>query len=155
MSCWATIEIPAGSYNEYELDDHGRLFLDWVAVEPFPANYGSIENTLAEDGDQLDVLVITDEPIIAMTRVEIKPVGVMYMIDNHEEDYKLVAVAKTDDNYNKVASTDEFAPDFRDKIQAFFKNFKDATNTPVSFKGWGDAKDAEKLIVESQKRFKK
>lgn len=154
MSIWATIEIPAGLRNKYELDANGNLFLDCVAVVPFPANYGSVAGTLAEDNDELDVLVVTDEPLVALSKVNIRPIAVLKMIDDGELDYKLVAVPVNDYTKNHMLSVNDFGSDFEEKIQIFFQTIKDATNTPVRFEGWGGKEEAEKIIAAAQERFK-
>ncbi len=153
MSLWATIEIPQGLKNKYELDSNGKLLLDWVANRPFPANYGSIEGALAEDGDELDVLVVTDEPLLALSRVEIRPLGYLKMIDNGEVDNKLLAVALNDSTKASLQSIADFEEKFLVEIQEFFQAIKDFTNTPVQFSGWGTKGEVDSLIAHCQQKY--
>ena len=120
----AVIEIPEGSLNKYELGQDGSLFLDWVMPIPFPTNYGSILNTLGGDGDMLDVMLITDNPLPVLCKVKIRPIGVLKMIDNNEEDYKVVAVAVKDQSKAKIVELSDLPPDFKPKVEMFFKHIK-------------------------------
>ena len=94
----AVIEIPLGSSNKYELDKaSGLLKLDRVlhSAVHYPANYGFIPQTLADDGDPLDVLILSCEPVYPLTLVTARPIGLMTMIDQDELDYKIIAVGIT------------------------------------------------------------
>ena len=153
MSIWATIEIPEGSKNKYELSEDGGIILDWVAVVPFPANYGSISGTLVEDGDELDVLVVTDEPLVPLVKVEIRPIGCLQMIDNHEVDYKVIAVATQDRTKADVKEVEDIGSDFKDQVQTFFQTIKDAVNDPVDFEGWLNAEQKKDYVQKALENF--
>ena len=105
----AVIEIPKGSRCKYELDKYtGLLRLDRVLYTSthYPANYGFIPRTFADDGDPLDVLVLCNEPIHPLTLVRVYPIGVMRMLDDGHIDDKIIAIPFTDPTYNNIRSID-------------------------------------------------
>ena len=107
---YAVIEISKGGKNKYELDkETGMLKLDRVLFTSthYPANYGFIPRTFADDGDPLDVLVLCSETIQPMTLVECKPIGVLNMVDNDSCDEKIIAVPVNDPNYNCYSDISE------------------------------------------------
>jgi inorganic pyrophosphatase len=123
----AVIEIPKGSENKYELDkDTGLLRLDRVLYTSthYPANYGFIPRTYADDGDPLDVLVICAEPINPLTLVQVYPIGVMRMLDGGRLDDKIIAVPFLDPNYNTIKHIDDLPPHIFDEMLHFFKVYK-------------------------------
>ena len=123
----AVIEIPKGSKNKYELDkDTGLLRLDRVLYTSthYPANYGFIPRTYADDGDPLDVLVICAEPINPLTLVQVYPIGVMRMLDGGRMDDKIIAVPFLDPNYNTIKHIDDLPPHIFDEMLHFFKVYK-------------------------------
>ena len=123
----AVIEIPKGSKNKYELDkDTGLLRLDRVLYTSthYPANYGFIPRTYADDGDPLDVLVICAEPINPLTLVQVYPIGVMRMLDGGRLDDKIIAVPFLDPNYNTIKHIDDLPPPIFDEMLHFFKVYK-------------------------------
>ncbi len=123
----AVIEIPKGGKNKYELDkETGLLRLDRVLYTSthYPANYGFIPRTYADDEDPLDVLVICAEPINPMTLVQVYPIGVMRMLDNGRMDDKIIAVPFSDPNYNQIKHIDELPSHIFDEMLHFFKVYK-------------------------------
>ena len=123
----AVIEIPKGGKNKYELDkETGLLRLDRVLYTSthYPANYGFIPRTYADDEDPLDVLVICAEPINPMTLVQVYPIGVMRMLDNGRMDDKIIAVPFSDPNYNQIKHIDELPAHIFDEMLHFFKVYK-------------------------------
>ena len=123
----AVIEIPKGSKNKYELDkDTGLLRLDRVLYTSthYPANYGFIPRTYADDGDPLDVLVICAEPISPLTLVQVYPIGVMRMLDGGRMDDKIIAVPFLDPNYNTIKHIDDLPPHILEEMRHFFKVYK-------------------------------
>ena len=123
----AVIEISKGSRCKYELDKHtGLLRLDRVLYTSthYPASYGFIPRTFADDGDPLDVLVLCNEPIQPLTLVRVYPIGVMRMLDDGHIDDKIIAVPFTDPNYNGYRSIDELPSHIFDEIMHFFKVYK-------------------------------
>ena len=123
----ALIEIPKGSKAKYELDkDTGLLRLDRVLYTStvYPANYGFIPRTLADDGDPLDVLVLCNEPIFPMTLVTCMPIGVIKMIDGGELDEKIIAVPLNDPNYKHYYDIKELPQHIFDEMMHFFEVYK-------------------------------
>ncbi|KKL55250.1 hypothetical protein LCGC14_2257270, partial [marine sediment metagenome] len=147
---YVAIEIPAySSPVKYELDkDMGALLVDRFMATPmfYPANYGFIPHTLADDGDPLDVLVVTPHPVEAGSIIRCRPVGVLNMEDEAGGDAKLVAVPhdKLTRAYTDVKEIDDLPKLLRDQIQHFFENYK--TLEPgkwVKVQGWDNAAAAK------------
>ena len=146
------IEIPKGSKCKYELDKHtGLLRLDRILYTSthYPANYGFIPRTYADDGDPLDVLVIGMEPIYPMTLIDVYPIGVMRMIDGGNLDDKIIAVAVSDPNYNKIKSIDELPPHIFDEIMHFFTVYKQLENKQTAVRELFGPDEARKIIAEA------
>ena len=121
------IEIPKGSKTKYELDkETGLLRLDRVLYTStvYPANYGFIPHTLADDGDPLDVLVLCNESIFPMTLVTCMPIGVIKMVDGDELDEKIIAVPVNDPNYKHYYDIKELPPHLFDEMMHFFEVYK-------------------------------
>lgn len=133
----AVIEISKGSSCKYELDKYtGLLRLDRVLYTSthYPANYGFIPRTYADDGDPLDVLVLCPEPIMPMTLVRVFPIGVMRMIDGGALDDKIIAVPFSDPNYNRITSIDELPHHIFDEMMHFFTVYKQLENKQTAVK---------------------
>jgi inorganic pyrophosphatase len=123
----ACIEISKGSKKKYELDkETGMLILDRVLYTSthYPANYGFIPKTYADDNDPLDVLVLCQEVIDPLTLVKCYPIGVMKMIDSDEVDEKIIAIASNDPSMNHYKDIDELPKHLFDEIQHFFEVYK-------------------------------
>ena len=123
----ALIEIPKGSKAKYELDKAtGILKLDRVLYTStvYPANYGFIPRTFADDGDPLDVLVLTNEVIYPMTLVQCYPIGVIKMIDNGDLDEKIIAIPVKDPSYNGYYDIHELPQHIFDEMMHFFEVYK-------------------------------
>ncbi len=123
----ALIEIPKGSKAKYELDkETGILRLDRVLYTStvYPANYGFIPRTYADDGDPLDVLVLTNEVIHPMTLVTCYPIGVIKMIDGGELDEKIIAIPVRDPSYNEYYDIHELPKHIFDEMMHFFEVYK-------------------------------
>jgi inorganic pyrophosphatase len=123
----AVIEIPQGSKNKYELDkETGMLMLDRILYTSthYPANYGFIPRTYADDFDPLDVVVISAEPIHPMTLVRCYPIGVIKMLDNGRADEKIIAVPFSDPNYNGYRSIFSLPRHIYDEMSHFFTVYK-------------------------------
>ncbi|MDA1307942.1 MAG: inorganic diphosphatase [Acidobacteria bacterium] len=126
----AVIEIPAGSFTKYEIDKTtGYLVVDRFQSMPvaYPANYGTIPSSLAGDGDPLDVLVLTREPIVPGAFIRVRLIGVLRMIDGGAEDDKVIAVpiADVDPHYDAVRTITDLPESERQRIEAFFRVYKD------------------------------
>ncbi len=150
------IEIRRGEKNKYELDkDSGELILDRVnAVSMgYPTDYGYVPDTLCEDGDPLDGLLVIDESAPHGVVVPARAIGVLYMIDNNEADEKLICVAASDVTKSHIKSVEDLGVNFKPMIEHFYSNYKSWKNdwqgTPVSFNGWGDAAEAKEVISKA------
>lgn len=151
------IEIQkGGGQNKYEFDKTtGRLTLDRVngTTAGYPSDYGYIPNTLCEDGDPLDALLVIDEPVVHGAVVPSRPIGVLYMIDEGEGDEKLVCVPVKDISKDHIKELADLGPNFQKKVEQFYTHYKDWKNNwqgvQVEFKGWGNAEEARKVVQES------
>jgi len=124
---YAIIEIPMGSSIKYELDKtSGLIMLDRMLYSAafYPANYGFIPQTLAEDGDPLDVLVFCQEPVVPLTLICARTIGLMTMIDSGKKDHKIVAVATEDPEFNSYHEAAEMPPHRLRMLQRFFQDYK-------------------------------
>lgn len=153
----AVIEIPKGSSCKYELDKHtGLLRLDRVLYTSthYPANYGFIPRTYADDGDPLDVLVLCNESIQPLTLIRVFPIGVMRMIDSGATDDKIIAVPFSDPSYNHIKSIDDLPAHIFDEIMHFFSVYKQLENKQTAVKELFDYKEAVKIIAEAIDLYK-
>lgn len=157
---YVTIEIPANSSPvKYELDeDMGALLVDRFMATPmfYPANYGFIPHTLADDGDALDVLVVTPYPVQAGCIIRCRPVGVLNMEDEAGGDAKLVAVPhdKLSTAYSHIKDVTDLPQLLRDQIRHFFENYKALEPGKwVKIQGWDNAEAARKAIMDSVKAY--
>ncbi len=154
------IEIPMNSDPiKYELDKStGAMFVDrFVSTSMhYPCNYGYIPHTLADDGDPVDVLVVTPFPVVPGVVVRCRPVGMLAMTDEAGGDTKLLAVPieKLSPLYRHVDSPQDFAPLVLDQIQHFFAHYKDLEPGKwVEIEGWKDADAAKREILLSVERY--
>jgi inorganic pyrophosphatase len=155
------IEIQKGSVNKYELDkETGRIFLDRVngtASLGYPADYGYVPDTLCEDGDPLDALLLIDESVLPGIVVPSRAIGVLKMVDDGEGDEKLICVAANDVTKSHIQSLDDLGKNFKPMIEHFYSQYKawkkDWQGTPVSFNGWGDADEAKNIIQQSIEHY--
>ena len=154
----AIIEIPKGSKCKYELDKYtGLLKLDRILYTSthYPANYGFIPRTYADDGDPLDVLVLCSEPIYPMTLIRVYPIGVMRMTDGGKMDDKIIAIPFSDPTYLGITSIDELPPHIFDEIMHFFSVYKQLENKQTAVKTLLDRAEAEEIIQETIEAYKK
>ena len=153
----AVIEIPKGSSCKYELDKQtGIMRLDRVlyTATHYPANYGFIPRTYADDGDPLDVLVLCAEPIYPLTLVQVYPIGAMRMIDGGKLDDKIIAIPFSDPTYRDIKSIDELPPHIFDEIMHFFSVYKQLENKQTAVKELFDRKEAEEIIEMCVRQYK-
>jgi inorganic pyrophosphatase len=155
------IEIPANADPvKYEVDkETGALFVDRFLATPmhYPCNYGYIPNTLCEDGDPLDAMVITPFPLISGCVIRCRPLGLLNMTDEKGGDAKLIAVPikKQCLTYEKVESLDDLPKNLLDQIAHFFGHYKDLeAGKWVKLEGWGDLEVAKAEIQQSVERYK-
>lgn len=152
------VEIPAGSSHKVEWDRHNAVFkLDRVEPRIFakPTNYGFIPQTLDEDGDELDVLLVTDDPLTTGLVVESKVIGVMKFVDDGEVDDKVVVVPADDRNTgDAVQALADLPAQLIKQIEFHFNNYK-ALKKPGSthVEKWGDIDEAKQVIRDAEKRW--
>ena len=152
----ALIEIPLGSKNKYELDKRtGRIKLDRVlyAAMIYPAEYGVIEETLAPDGDQLDILVICNDPTFPGCTVPARVLGYLDMVDGGKLDYKLIAVVDCDPRYDSVQELEDLSPFVLKEIANFFTNYKVLQGIKVEVCEFHGKKEAMDIIEACRKAY--
>ena len=145
----AVIEISKGSSCKYELDKYtGLIRLDRVLYTSthYPANYGFIPRTYADDGDPLDVLVLCSQPIIPMALIDVFPIGVMRMVDGGSMDDKIIAVPCSDPSYSNIKSVDDLPSHIFDEIMHFFSVYKQLENKQTAVKELFNSKEAKEII---------
>lgn len=153
----ALIEIPTGSQNKYEFDPEiGKFKLDRVLYSPmhYPTEYGYLENTLALDGDPLDILVYTTFPTFPGCVIDARVIGVLNMSDDKGRDEKLLAVPVHDPRFNHVNNLKDLPEHVLKEIVHFFRVYKDLENKETMIEGWEGPEEAAKLIDECIARFK-
>ena len=154
----ALIEIPKGSKCKYELDKYtGLLRLDRILYTSthYPANYGFIPRTYADDGDPLDVLVICAETIYPMTLMRVYPIGVMRMVDSDSQDDKIIAIPFSHPNYNEITSIDQLPSHIFDEMMHFFSVYKQLESKTTAVKTLFGRDVAEQIIQEAIDAYKK
>ena len=152
----ALIEIPLGSKNKYELDKStGRIRLDRVlyAAMIYPAEYGIIENTLAPDGDPLDILVICSDPTFPGCIVPARVLGYLEMIDGGKLDYKLISVVDCDPRYEAVTELEHLSPFVLKEISNFFSNYKVLQGVRVEVGQFHGKDDAVRIIDQCYENY--
>lgn len=145
------IEIPAGSKNKYEFDKDMQAFaLDRVlfASVQYPYDYGFIPNTLADDGDPLDGMVIMDQPTFPGCVITARPIGMLEMIDGGDRDEKILCVPDEDPRYVAVKSLADVASHRLDEIAEFFRTYKNLEKKVTEILGWQDVDKVNPLVAE-------
>jgi inorganic pyrophosphatase len=155
------IEVPIGGEPiKYEMDkDTGTLIVDRFLYTPmrYPGNYGFIPNTLSDDGDPCDVLVVNTRQIIPGAMLSVRPIGVLLMEDNAGEDEKIIAVpsSKLTRRYDRIQERTDLPEITLEQIEHFFTHYKDLEKDKwVKIKHWGDKAEAHRLIRASIERAK-
>lgn len=150
------VEIPEKSRNKYEYDKTLDIFrLDRALHSPihYPGDYGFAPQTLALDGDPLDVLILTIEPTFAGCLVVARPIGLLKMLDEGKEDDKVLAVPVGEPSFDGVHDYTQMFPHTIRKIQHFFETYKLLEGKETSTGGWEDAAAARRVIQDSYVRF--
>jgi inorganic pyrophosphatase len=147
------VEVPRGSRNKYEMDHAtGRLRLDRMLFTStqYPADYGFLPESLAEDSDPLDVLVLVEEPTFPGCVVDARPVGVFWMSDEHGPDAKILAVPAADPRWAHVNDLADVPDHLLDEIHHFFDTYKALEpGKQTETAGWGDRRAAEQVVREA------
>ncbi|MDR7420178.1 MAG: inorganic diphosphatase [Armatimonadota bacterium] len=152
----ARVEVPRGSRNKYEIDPaRGDIRLDRVLYSPlhYPADYGFLLDTLAEDGDHLDVLIFVYEPTFPGCLVDVRPIGVLDMRDEKGRDQKVLAVPIGDPRFDGINDLDHVPAHFLKEIEHFFTVYKTLEQKEVEIYGWAGAAEAWRLVREAGERF--
>ncbi len=154
------IEIPLGSYVKYEVDKKtGLIVVDRILYTSmhYPFNYGFTPGTLEEDGDPIDVLVISNEPLMPGSVIQVKPIGVLLTEDEEGPDAKIVAVPKekVDPRFTDINDIDDLPKAIKDKIKHFFEHYKELEPGKwVKVIGWKNRIEALKRIEAALKRYR-
>ena len=152
----AVVEISKGSKMKYELDkETGIMRLDRILYTSthYPANYGFIPRTYAEDNDPLDVLVICSEPISSLTLVDVYPIGVINMIDSGSPDEKIIAIPFSEPNYNMYKSVYDLPNHIFNEMSHFFKVYKQLENRETDVDDLRGPDEARRIINECIERY--
>ncbi|NES16994.1 MULTISPECIES: inorganic diphosphatase [Micromonospora] len=150
------VEIPAGSRNKYEMDHRlGRIRLDRTlfTATAYPADYGYVTGTLAEDDDPLDALVLLAAPTFPGCAIRVRPIGVFWMRDEHGRDAKLLCVPSDDPRWAQVRDITDVSPHVRDEIGHFFDIYK--TLEPgkhADTAGWQGSAEAGRVLDAARRR---
>ena len=153
----AIIEIPMGTKNKYEIDKtRNRIKLDRVLYSQmtYPAEYGYIENTLAEDDDPLDILILASTKTFPGCIVDARIIGYLDMIDNDEKDHKIIGVMDSDPRFSHIHELEDIQEHILREIKHFFKTYKDLQqNKKVEVYDFHGKQEAYQLIDESFARY--
>lgn len=157
---YTAIEIPAGSFTKYEIDAKtGHIIVDRFQSMPvaYPANYGSITSSLGGDGDPLDAIVYSREPIVPGAIIRVRAIGVLKMIDGGDVDNKIVAVptTKIDPTYDDIKEISDLPKLEQDRLQAFFRVYKQLPDARkvVEVGGFESAEKAQNEVVAALKAY--
>src|SRR5215471_13020005 len=153
---YAVIEIPFGSSVKYELDKQsGLIKLDRVLYSAvyYPANYGFIPQTLAEDDDPLDVLVLCQETVVPLTLMHARTIGLMVMIDGGKKDHKIIAVCTDDPEFNSYREAAEMPSHRLTMLRRFFQDYKQLEGKAVEVDDIAPAKEAFPIIEDALARY--
>ncbi|WP_413576188.1 inorganic diphosphatase [Bdellovibrio sp. HCB290] len=151
------IEIPAQSKIKYEIDkESGLLKVDRILHSSvhYPCNYGLFPQTFCDDGDPLDVLVIGQAPVVPLSIMRVRPVGVLRMIDQGKGDDKVISVHVDDPEYNHIKKLKELAPHKMAEIRQFFESYKVLEKKSVEIRSIDDEHAAIEVIAEAIKFYK-
>jgi inorganic pyrophosphatase len=150
------VEIPQHSANKYEYDGNLGVFrLDRALYSPlhYPGDYGFIPGTLADDNDPLDVLVLVQQPSYPGVMIEVRPVGVLNMVDGDQKDQKVLAVPTRNPRYDQIHTMDQIFAHVRREIEHFFSIYKELEGKVTTMEGWGGPREARKAIQEARQRY--
>ena len=152
----AIIEIPFGSSVKYELDKQsGLIKLDRILYSAvyYPANYGFVPQTLAEDDDPLDVLVLCQETVVPLTIIHARTIGLMTMVDGGKKDHKIIAVATNDPEFNSYREASEMPAHRLTMLRRFFQDYKQLEGKVVEVDEIEPAKNAFPIIEDALLRY--
>jgi inorganic pyrophosphatase len=151
------VEINKGSNNKYEIDKKtGLIALDRVShtAQSFPFDYGFVPQTLWEDGDALDVILLTTYPLFPGVLVRARPVAIMHMVDSGEGDDKVIAVPADDPRWNDIKDLADVNKHTLKEIEHFYSTYKKLQNKVVEIKGFSGKDEATKAFQKSLTLYK-
>ena len=153
---YVIVEIPKGSRNKYEMDHSiGRIRLSRMLFTStrYPVDYGFIPETLAEDGDPLDIMVMLEDPTFPGISIAVRPVGLFWMTDDNGPDAKILAVPATDPRYSKFQELRHVSEHQLSEIRHFFEVYKELEpGKGTDIRGWQDRASAEREITDARAR---
>jgi inorganic pyrophosphatase len=150
------VEIPKNSSNKYEYDPVNHTFrLDRTLYSPmhYPADYGFVPGTIAEDGDPLDVLCLLDHPTFTGCLIEVRPIGVLHLIDQTTTDHKIIAIPLKDPRFERMRTIEDLPPHVTREFEHFFAIYKELEDKVVETRGWLDVDHALQVINASRHRY--
>jgi inorganic pyrophosphatase len=153
----AVIEIPKGSKVKYELDKaSGHLRVDRVLYSSvvYPANYGFIPQTLGEDADPMDVLVLMQEPVYPLSIIRARPIGLMVMLDEGDRDDKIICTHLDDPEYANYTHIDQLPSHRMDELRRFFQDYKKLERKEVKVRNFHGPSEAIAAVEASIDRYK-
>lgn len=156
VTVMALVEIPKGSRNKYEYDKEYQMVrfdrMLFSAVH-YPSDYGFIMDTLGQDGDPLDTLILVSEPTFPGCLIEVKPIGMFKMWDEKGRDEKILCVPISDPHWNTLNELSDVTPHLLVEIEHFFAVYKDLEQKKVGIEGWEDKEQAVAIIREAQHAY--
>ncbi|MFO1051816.1 MAG: inorganic diphosphatase [Planctomycetota bacterium] len=158
LAVHVVVEIPRGRRSKFELDPETGLFkLDrfLFSATHYPGDYGFVPNTLADDGDPLDVLVMVNEPTFTGCLIEARVLGVFHMIDSGDADEKVLAVPENDPLFSTYRDLKDVPPHFLREVEHFFSTYKQLEGRSVEPIGWEGVETARRIVTESIARNQK
>ncbi|TWT66138.1 inorganic diphosphatase [Allorhodopirellula solitaria] len=150
------VEIPRDGKVKYELDkDSGLLKVDRVLFSAvhYPANYGFIPQTLADDSDPLDVLVLCQEPVVPLALMQTRPIGLMTMVDEGKIDHKIIGVAVGDAEFNAFSDLQSLPKHRLEMVRRFFMDYKTLEKKNVEVRDFSDATTAKEVIRKAIRQY--
>ena len=147
------VEIPQGSRNKYEMDhETGEIFLDRMlfTATHYPADYGFVPDTLAEDGDPIDAMALVADPTFPGCRIRVRIIGLFLMEDQGEPDHKLIGVPAGDPRWEGTTDIDDLPDHFREELEHFFTVYKDLEDKKTAALGWKGAEEAIETLRKAQ-----
>lgn len=150
------VEIPKGSRNKYEMDHGtGRIRLDRMlfTATRYPADYGFIPGTHADDGDPLDALALVTEPTFPGCLIAIRPIGLFVMEDQGKDDHKVLGVPVGDPVWREASELADVPAHLLSELEHFFAIYKDLEDKKTAVKGWRDADEAHATIERARNAY--
>lgn len=154
----AVIEIPAGEVNKYEYDADLQIFRlsrPLYSSVHYPGDYGFIPQTVSPDGDPLDILILVDSHTFSGCVIEVRPVGILNMLDRGKSDEKILGVCAQSPLFKEVERVEDLPPHTLRELEHFFKVYKQLEDIETEIRGWEDAAQARETIEECHRNYKR